>query len=88
MAETSQCVVTVSMLKEAPLLSVQTMHAAIDHCKAHEGSFDAQRDEGVCLAGIICPLNRKQATSLKWWGLHFYFWGGVGYCLGGIQLYW
>lgn len=27
-------------------------------------------------------------SSLKWWGLWSYFWGGVLFALGGIVLYW
>ncbi|CAL8465985.1 g5521 [Coccomyxa elongata] len=37
---------------------------------------------------ILCPFNRKHATSLQWWALWLYFYGGVGYAIGGIQLYW
>lgn len=32
------------------------------------------------------PLSWRDAKSLKWWGLYVYFWGGVGFCLGGIQV--
>lgn len=41
----------------------------------------------VC-AAILCPFNRKHATSLQWWALWLYFYGGCGYAIGGIQLYW
>ena len=27
-------------------------------------------------AAIFCPFNREDATSLKWWALNIYFWGG------------
>lgn len=37
---------------------------------------------------IFFPFNRTNATSMMWWSLHTYFWGGVGFCLSGIFLYW
>ncbi|KAK9902002.1 hypothetical protein WJX75_000875 [Coccomyxa subellipsoidea] len=40
------------------------------------------------IPGIFCPFTRKHAKSMLWWALWLYFWGGVGFCMGGIQLYW
>lgn len=32
------------------------------------------------------PFSWKHAKSLKWWGLWIYWWGGVGFCMGGMQV--
>jgi hypothetical protein len=37
-------------------------------------------------AGILCPFSRKDAKSLKWWAMWMYFWGGIGFAMGGMQV--
>lgn len=38
--------------------------------------------------GIFVPLNWRDAKSMRWWGMWWYFWGGWCFAAGGMQLYW
>ncbi|KAK9790137.1 hypothetical protein WJX73_005894 [Symbiochloris irregularis] len=52
------------------------------------GLYIMAYDDIWLVSAIFIPLSKKKATSLMWWALWTYWWGGVLFCMSGIFLYW